>query len=78
MLVRMNNCMVLQTFRGTSQKGREYGRLKFLDEDYNVFEVFVGGDGLSVLDALTEKKAYNLTFNLHPGYNGGVSLDLVG
>lgn len=78
MKVVMENCLVLDTFQGKSQKGRDYGRLKFLDADYNVWELFVGGSSLDVLSALRVKAKYNLTFELKPGFNGGSSLDLVG
>lgn len=76
MVVKFPNAMVLDTFTGTSQKGRQYGRIKFLDEEYNVWELFVSGDALDTLVAIQPKNAYTLTFELHPGFNGGAALDL--
>lgn len=78
MRVTMEKCLILDTFKGKSQKGRDYGRLKFLDADYNVWELFVGGGSLDVLSTLGVKSTYNLTFELRPGFNGGSALELVG
>lgn len=77
MQVKFPGCMVLETFSGTSAKGRDYGRIKFLDADYNVWELFVSASGLQTLSAITPKKAYDLTFELKPGFKGGSSLDLL-
>lgn len=78
MIVKFPNAMVLDTFSGTSQKGRAYGRIKFLDEEYNVWELFISGSALETLSAIKPKNSYTLTFDLHPGFNGGAALDLQG
>lgn len=77
MKVTFESAMVLDTFVGTSAKGREYGRIKFLDADYNVWELFVSNAGLDSLNSIQPKKNYNLNFELKPGFKGGAALELL-
>ena len=74
MKVVFKDTIVLESFTGVSKKGNEYGRLKFLSNEADVYDVFVNSDNLEKLAQLTPKQHHDLTFDLMPAYRGGVEL----
>lgn len=75
MRIVFSDCLILERYSGTSQKGNQYGRLQFLDGDCNVFTVFAGGPDSDKLTAFPEKsRVDSLPFDLLPARDGGVRL----
>lgn len=74
MRVEFKAAIVVDAFTGTSKKGYEYGRLKFLSGDASLYDVFVSADNIGKLANLNRKQTYDLSFELKPGYRGGVEL----
>lgn len=74
MKISFLDCLILDRYSGTSQKGRPYGRLKFLCGT-QVFEIFVSQEFVPSIEQLKpETKVPHLDFDLRPGFNGGVVL----
>ena len=74
MVVTFQNCTVLSKFVGKSKAGNDYGRIKFLTAEYDVFEIFVGASDIDALQRVEVKHMYDLDFLISPAYNGGVRL----
>lgn len=75
MIVSFNDVVVLDVFKGTSKDGKPYGRLKFLVDSCEVFEVFVSEKHLPALSELERKMhVKTISFDLQPAFNGGVRL----
>ena len=75
MRVVMENVTVIDAFTGVSAKGREYGRLKLLTTDFDVFELFVPGSACDKLQGLEPRtQIKELPFDMVAGFEGGVQL----
>lgn len=75
MRIVFTDCLILERYAGTSQKGNKYARLQFLDADCNVYTVFAGGADTDKLVAFPEKaRVDELPFELLPARDGGVRL----
>lgn len=73
LMVTMPDCTILEIYKGTSQKGNSYTRIKFLDSDLDVYEIYTSAD---VDSQLIAKNRYDLDFEVSPAYRGGVRFDL--
>lgn len=74
MVVEFKGATVLDCFVAKSAKGRDYGKIKFLTSDLDVFEIFLSAADCPKIQGLNRKDVVNLAFTLTPGFNGGVSL----
>lgn len=75
MLVTFNDVVILDVHRGTAKSGKDFGRVKFLVDSSEVFDVFVGENHLSALNELEPKmRCHAISFDLQPAFNGGVRL----
>lgn len=67
--------VLLESFVGTSKAGREYGRIRFATQDFDVFEVFCSADSARALSSYESKTTLNsLSFSLCPDRSAGVRL----
>lgn len=67
--------ILIEAYSGTSQKGNEYGRIRFLSADLDVFEVFCAADSAKALAHYGPKHQFDkLSFDLCPDRSGGVRL----
>ena len=77
MFIKFNNATVIEAVSRTSSKsGRKYGKLRFISEDMDVFDLFVNERCLSFLETVQPKDQVTLVFELRPAYRGGVELVL--
>lgn len=77
-IVRFNHAQVLAVRAGKSQKGTDWSRLQFLDQDdLQVFEIMAFGPDSTVYLGLIRGTVYQIDFQLVPARDGGVSLVLV-
>lgn len=75
MVVSFKNAILLESYSGTSQKGKAFGKVKFLSEEYDVFEVFCSADSADALKIYGPKHTFeHLDFDLVPDRSGGVRL----
>lgn len=77
MVVTFNNATIIQAEQLTSAKGNVYGKLRFISQELDVFDLFISGRDSGQLGAFTPKEVCDLSFNLVPGYRGGVELQLI-
>ena len=67
--------VLLESFVGTSKAGREYGRIRFATQDFDVFEVFCSADSARTISSYEPKTTLNsLSFTLAPDRSSGVRL----
>ena len=63
MNIRFDKPVLLESFVGTSKAGREYGRIRFATQDFDVFEIFCPADSARSLSSYEPKTTLNsLTF----------------
>lgn len=75
MVVTFNDVVILDKFEGVSKAGKPYGRLRMLVDGCEVFEIFISEKYLDSCAGLERKSRVNkISFDLRPGYNGGVRL----
>lgn len=75
MEVTFEKPILIESYAGTSQKGNEYGRIRFLSSDLDVFEVFCSADSAKALIPYGSKHQFDkLSFDLTPDRSGGVRL----
>lgn len=75
MNIRFDKPVLLESFVGTSKAGREYGRIRFATQDFDVFEIFCSADSARSLSSYEPKTTLNsLTFSLCPDRSSGVRL----
>lgn len=75
MEVTFEKPILIESYAGTSQKGNEYGRIRFLSADFDVFEVFCSADSAKALSRYEPKHQFDkLSFDLTPDRSGGVRL----
>lgn len=67
--------VLLESFVGTSKAGREYGRIRFATQDFDVFEIFCSADSARALSNYEPKTTLSaLNFSLVPDRSSGVRL----
>lgn len=67
--------VLLESFVGTSKAGREYGRIRFATQDFDVYEIFCSADSARTISSYEPKTTLNsLSFNLTPDRSSGVRL----
>lgn len=76
MQVSFGDVMVLESRFGTSKGGNPYCVLRFLD-GYRVYDCMQFGDSAGVAAGLVQGSHVSLGFELVPGREGGVRMELV-
>lgn len=75
MVVSFKNAILLESYSGTSQKGKAFGKVKFLSEEFDVYEVFCSAESAEALKPYGPKYSFeHLDFDLAPDRSGGVRL----
>lgn len=74
MRVVFNQAVILEAYVGTSQKGNQFGKLRFLSDDLDVYEIFCSPEFVAPLKELPVKSTVDLAFDLQPAREGGVRL----
>ena len=75
MKVDFKNVVLLESYSGTSQKGRAFGKVRFATDDYDIYEVFCSADFANSLKQYEPKHVFPvLSFDLQPEREGGVRL----
>lgn len=75
MRVVFDSITVLDVFVGQSKEGKTFGKVRFLTDTYELFDIFVGAQMTEKLKALTPHTvSQNVPFDLVAGNNGGVRL----
>lgn len=67
--------VLLESFVGTSKAGREYGRIRFATQDFDVYEIFCSADSARTISSYDPKTTLSsLSFTLTPDRSSGVRL----
>ena len=75
MVISFKNVVLIDSYAGTSQKGNPYGRIKFLSDDFDVYEIFCSADSAKALSGHGPKhRLDHLDFDLVPDRQGGARL----